>query len=196
MNKKIKEMLDINNFNLFTFKVFLIFILLEIFVFKHNLKSMMIIFLVLIICFIIEKFFHFTSINYLKKRFSNEEINKIYSEFKSPIFKKNNAFVFTDNYIIIQSSRPSIIKYSDIVLIYNKIVDSNRYFFFTLVIYDYKGKKIKIYLKDELHPFFDNDEFLKFQNLIVKKNNNVLVGLNKKNVDILKDKYNLNIKNK
>lgn len=131
--------------------------------------------------------------NDIYNNLTNQKIKEINKELKTPLlFVPETNWIMTDNYIIIKNNKFDIIGYNDIILMYYKLGIKGRHH--KMIV-----QSIIIILKNKNKYKFtvdaDNDEdFIKCSNVIREKNKNVLEEKNKQNINLIKEKYNIDIR--
>lgn len=127
-------------------------------------------------------------INKLSKKVDEKELETIETEFKNPLLVQKGYYVLTDHYIIIQqSSYIGMIKYEEVVLVYEQKLYNGTHFSNTFVLVTNQNKKFYI-------VFFDRKQITEVENMIQLKNDKVLFGFYDQNINQIKDEYGFLVK--
>lgn len=148
---------------------------------NHSVEGLMLC-LMLFFYFLLTRLIDWVNFNQLIKKKSLEDLREIVRELQHPLWVWGNHFILTDSYLIKQKQGVTIINISDIVLVYTKKYLSNKQIFTKLVVVTKKHKKSKIVI--------DSTAFIReFENIIKRKNPEVLFGYNLKNIRTIRKKY-------
>lgn len=133
---------------------------------------------------------YFYIINLIKK-FDQKEIEKIEKESNIPLLEYKNNFLITNSYIIRYGFVDNIVKHEDIIMIYIDKTINTKSFDTHLVVITKTNKKYKYLL--EHASFLYKDDYFDILTLIKQRNWDILIGYNKLNVDLIKEKYGFKI---
>lgn len=163
--------------------IIVLFILTIIsYIFWHPFVTVFI--LTVFLCWLANKVHSIIIIKEIAKNISCEELEKIESELKNPLISDKNL-IFTEHYIIRRWSGIFLLKYSEVVQVYNKKNFDSKKFNSFLVIIDKNGKKYSTLLSCSNFPIFDYDKTIEI--IIKNRNSNVLIGNTKENKQKLKE---------
>ncbi len=126
--------------------------------------------------------------NNIYKIMSESEKNDIENELNKTILTSKNNYTITENGIFIPR-KLFFMKYQDIILIYErpKFRSNTLEVYINIITEDNKRFHLPTYTTNMTIGF----EYYDLKEIIIKKNPSVLVGKNKENKIILKEKYNI-----
>ena len=126
--------------------------------------------------------------NNIYKAMSESEENAIENELNKTILTSKNNYTITENGIFIPQ-KLFFMKYQDIILIYErpKFKSNSLEVYINIITKDNKRFYLPTYTTNMTIGF----EYYDLREIIIKKNPSVLVGKNKENKMILKEKYNI-----
>ena len=125
------------------------------------------------------------------KGLKNDE--ELSSELNNILFHILYNYMLTENYVIGHYSKKEAVNYKDIVLICYSYSGTRNGIYKKLDIINKYGKKYSFEIGSTSLYLGKEEEPKNFSNILLEKNQNILVGKTKENKKILLEKYNIKI---
>ncbi len=160
---------------------------------KNDIEGLIIILYFVMLIYIVKFIYFITKQVITVKELDLLECDEIDKQLKKPILFSRWNYILTDKYLV-NIRKFEVIKYQDIVLIYKGLRFNPctvNYLEKHLYVFTNKGKKSRFLISYILS--YGLSSVRDFSDIIKQKNPNVLNGKTKKNRDLIKQKYNLEL---
>lgn len=169
-----------------------IFILLFILAISSNDIFVIVFCLLVALYLLIKKAKTLIRLNKILKSITFDELKLIEYELKKSIYTWKYHYTLTNNYIIMQGMNVGILKYADIVLVYEKSTFGNKTINRHLVLVTKENEKFKFIIGSIDFSIYNH--YNHFNEFLYLKNHNILFGYNKENIMKIKKKHKIFIK--